>query len=216
MPCVILIGGGGNCKKIIDILLSYNVSIDGILDDVFVNQSIKFYRGTNIIGKISDIVQYEDSHVYVTIGNINFRRNFFHTYRNYRFPNLIHKTAYISESAWLGKGIIVHHGVYIGSDAVIGDFCHIDTNSSIEHDCRLGINVMVCPLVSFCGYSVIQNHCFIGTGTTVNNSSKEKQITIENNCMIGSGSVITKTIPENVLYYGTPPNVTMKPSPNRV
>lgn len=215
MTSVILIGGGGNCKKIIDILISHQINIDGILDDRYENETIPFYRNTYIIGKISNVRNYPNAHIYITIGNIGFRKQFSQTYSELLYPNLFHKNAYISDTVKLGKGIIVHHGVYIGSDAVIGDFCHIDTNASVEHDCILGSNVMICPLVSMCGNSKIDNNVFVGTGTTINNSTKMQPIVIGNNSFIGSGSLITRPIPENVLYYGTPTNKTIKSSPHK-
>ena len=215
MHSVILIGGGGNCKKVIDMLISYQIKIDGVLDDLYENDEIPFYRNTYIIGKTSNVRQYSNAQIYVTIGNIDFRKRFSQTYPELLYPNLFHKNAYISETVELGKGIIVHHGVYIGSDAVIGDFCHIDTNASVEHDCILGSNVMICPLVSMCGNSKIDNNVFVGAGTTINNSTKLQPIVIGNNSFIGSGSLITRSVPENVLYYGTPTNKTIKSSPHK-
>tara|TARA_B100000886_G_C20394148_1_gene479579 strand:+ start:819 stop:1469 length:651 start_codon:yes stop_codon:yes gene_type:complete len=210
---IILIGAGCNCKKIIDMLDSYNLKIYGVLDDKYEGDEINFYSNTKIIGKIKDVDNYSNYNIYVTIGSIIFRRNFFDKYNNLKYPNLIHKYSYISKTCKLGKGIIVHYGSYIGSDSVIDDFCHIDTNSCIEHDCKLGNNVMICPGVNFCGNSIIKNNVFIGAGSTVNNST-DKQIIIGNNCFIGSGSLIVKSINDNILYYGTPFNFRNKPSPH--
>jgi acetyltransferase EpsM len=210
---IILIGAGGNCKKIIDMLDSYNLKIYGILDDKFKGKNMNFYNNTKIIGKIQNVNNYSNCDIYVTIGCIIFRRNFFNKYNNLKYPNLIHKNCSISKTCKLGKGIIVHCGVYIGPDSIIEDFCHIDTNSCIEHDCNLGTNVMICPGVNFCGHSIIKNNVFIGTGTTVNDST-DKQIIIGNNCFVGSGSLIIKSVPDNILYYGTPFNYKMNPSPH--
>ena len=58
MHSVILIGGGGNCKKVIDMLISYQIKIDGVLDDLYENENIPFYRNTYIIGKTSNVRQY--------------------------------------------------------------------------------------------------------------------------------------------------------------
>lgn len=212
MP-IILIGGGGNSKKIIDMLVSQKKEIFGVLDDKYDDIKIPFYKQTQIIGRIEDVQKYKQMQIFITIGSIQFRKVFIETYPYLQYPNLIHEKAYVSPTATLGIGIIIHFGVYIGSDVSLHDFCHIDTNTTIEHDCVLGQNVMVCPLVSICGNCRIKNNVFIGSGTTVNNSTHEKEISIGNNCLIGSGSLITKKIDDGLLWFGTPKNITIKKSP---
>lgn len=206
MNKIILIGGGGNCKKIIDIIYSYNLKIEGILDDKFKNKTIDFYRNTKIIGKINSIEKYKEFNIIITIGNINFRTLFFEKYNEYNFINLSHKSCYISETAKLGKGIIIHYGVYVGPDVVIDNFCHLDTNSIVEHDCILNKNIMVCPNVTICGGVNVEDNVFIGASTTIINSTNEKKIILRKNSFIGAGSLINKNIGENILYYGTPLN----------
>ena len=76
----------------------YNFEIKGILDDKFNNNKIKFYKNIKIIGKISDINKYKDHDIILTIGNIDFRKNFFSKYKDFNYPNLIHKSCYISDS----------------------------------------------------------------------------------------------------------------------
>lgn len=206
MNKIILIGAGGNSKKIIDIIISQNLEIEGILDDKFENEIINFYRDTQIIGKINSIEKYKDFNIIVTIGNIKFRKYFFEKYYDYNFPNLFHKLCYISETAKMGRGIIIHYGVNVGPDTIIANFCHLDTNCIIEHDCILDNNVMICPNVTICGGVKVQDNVFIGASTTIINSSHSKEININKNCFIGAGSLITKSISENTLYYGTPLN----------
>ena len=207
---IILIGGGGNCKKIIDMIISKDMNIKGILDDTYNDIEITFYRETKIIGKISDLIKYKDCNIIVTIGSIDFRKDFFNKYVDYKFPNLIHTKSCISESSQLGKGIVIHYGVYVGPAVIIGDFCHLDTNSIIEHDCNLGNNIMVCPGVNICGGVIVENDVFIGAGTTIINSTNDKKITLNEKCIIGAGSLITKSIENNKLYYGNSFNYVLK------
>ena len=185
-------------------ILSQNMKIKGILDDKYNDSEIIFYRETKIIGKISDLVKYKIYNIIVTIGSIDFRKDFFNKYNDYNFPNLIHTQAFISESANLGKGIVIHYGVYVGPDVILGDFCHLDTNCIVEHDCILEKNIMVCPGVNICGGVEIKNDVFIGAGTTILNSTTNKKIILMNKCFIGAGTLITKSIEPNKLYYGTP------------
>lgn len=206
MKEIILIGGGGNCKKIIDLIYDNQLSIKGILDDKFENKTIDFYRNIKIIGKISSIEKYKDLNIVITIGSIKFRKEFFKKYHEYDFINLFHNSCYISELAKLGKGIIVHYGVYIGPDTIIDDFCHLDTNCIIEHDCILDKNVMICPNVTICGGVKVMENVFIGAGTTIINSTNDKEIILNEDCFVGAGSIVIKSINKEVLYYGMPLN----------
>ena len=207
---IILIGGGGNCKKIIDMILSKKLKIKGILDDKFDKNDITCYKNIKIIGKISDIINYKNYNIVVTIGNIDFRANFFNKYNNYKYINIIHNKSSVSDSANLGKGIIIHYGVYVGPNVIIKDFCHLDTSSIVEHDCILEKNIMVCPGTNICGGVEIKDNVFIGAGTTIINSTDNKKIILNNKCFIGAGSLITKSIESNKLYYGNPFNYTLK------
>lgn len=207
---IILIGGGGNCKKIIDIILSKNIKIIGILDDKFNNDEIIVYRNVKIIGKISDLPSYKNYDIVMTIGSIDFRLNFFNKYNDYKYPNIIHNNSSISYTANLGKGIVIHYGVYVGPDTIINDFCHLDTSSIVEHDCILEKNIMVCPNVTICGGVKIKDNVFIGAGSTIINSTHNKEIVLNKKCFVGAGSLITKTIESNKLYYGNSFNYSLK------
>lgn len=209
---IILIGGGGNCKKIIDMIISQNMKIKGILDDKYNDIEIDFYRNTKIIGKIDELSNYKEYDIILTIGSIDFRKDFFNKYNNYNFPNLFHTQACISESTNLGKGIVIHYGVYVGPDVIIGNFCHLDTNCIVEHDCILENNIMVCPGVNICGGVEIKNDVFIGAGTTIINSTNKKKIILNKKCFIGVGSLITNSIESNKLYYGNSFNYVLKDS----
>ena len=92
------------------------------------------------------------------------------------FIEIIDKISYVFDTAYFGKGIIIHYGVYVGPDTSIGNFCHLDTNCIIEHDCNLGSNVLVCPGV------IIENDVFIGAGTTIINSTINKEIRLHEKC----------------------------------
>ena len=207
---IILIGGGGNCKKIIDMIISQGIKIKGILDDKHNNIDVEFYRKIKIIGRISDLPSYKNYNIVMTIGSIDFRLNFFNKYNDYKFPNIIHDNSSVSDTAVLGKGIIIHYGVYVGPDTIINDFCHLDTSSIVEHDCILEKNIMVCPGVNICGGVKIKDNVFIGAGTTIINSTNNKEIVLNKKCFIGAGSLITKTIESNKLYYGNSFNYRLK------
>ena len=59
--------------------------------------------------------------------------------------------AVVNEGWKLGAGTAVFDGAVVNSGTVAGSVCILNTNSTVEHDCRLGDNVHVAPGATVCG-----------------------------------------------------------------
>src|SRR5258708_4185222 len=55
-----------------------------------------------------------------------------------RFASLVHPTARIGPTVTLGQGCIICPHVCIPCDAQIGDFVHINSNTTVAHDTVIG------------------------------------------------------------------------------
>jgi sugar O-acyltransferase (sialic acid O-acetyltransferase NeuD family) len=117
----------------------------------------------------------------------------------FSFANIIHKTALVSPSATLGRGVTLRAGAIIQSDAVVGDCVTIMEYSGIGHDTVVEDNVQIAAGVFIGGRCRVGKNTYIATGVPVKDS-----ITIGNNSVIGIGSVVSKDIPENVIAVGNP------------
>ena len=87
--------------------------------------------------------------------------------KGYSFPNVIHKSAQIEDSAKLGVGVQVFANAVISSNVVIGDNCIINSGAIISHDCVLGDNVHAAPGVVLGGDVVIGRDTLLGIGCTI-------------------------------------------------
>jgi len=202
---IILVGGGGHCVSIIEMIRSTDqYSIFGILDvQEKVGQEI---NGVKIIGTDNEIASYcKDGFSFIiSIGQLKsseLRRRLSNEIEENggNFATIIATSAYVSKTAKIGSGTVIGHkafvnaGVNIGTntiinsgaiiehDVTIGDFCHISTNSTINGDCTIG------------------NDVFVGSGCIVNLG-----INITNQTILGSGSVVIKDINESGFYTGIP------------
>jgi len=205
-PKILLIGAGGHCKVVLDLLLnSKDYTVAGILDlpDRLHDQVF----GVSVIGSDADLPKFFRKGIrycFVTIGSVGDCRVRVKLYNlaqkaGFKFPNLIHSSAMVSSQVVLGEGNYIAPGVIINAGTRIGNNCIINTGAIIEHDCKLGDFVHISPGVILSGAVSIADYTHVGTG-----SLAIQNVKIGANTVIGAGSVITKDIPAGVIAYGSP------------
>ena len=186
---LILVGGGGHCKSVIEVAESAGYTILGLV----------------VIGVDDDIPQYvEKAEFVITVGFIKnpaLRIKLYNKVKEAggKLATIVASTAHVSKYATLGEGTVVMHqafvnaGAQIGNnvilntftniehDAVVGDQCHISTGTMVNGDCKIGQNV------------------FVGSQSVLANG-----IEVGDNIIIGAGSVVRKSISQKGIYVGNP------------
>ena len=102
-------------------------------------------------------------YVFIAVGNNYHRRKEAHISRG-PFITLIHPKAYVSPTAYIGKGTIVMAGAVIQANVRIGEHCIINTGASVDHDCVLGDFVHVAPGTHLCGGVEVGDGCLLAVG----------------------------------------------------
>jgi len=200
---LILIGGGGHCKSVIDAAESAGYQIMGVLD--MPEEVGKEILSTKVIGTDDDIPQYVDKAEFViTVGFIKNPATRIKLYNRVKeaggkLATIIASTAYVSKYATIGEGTVVMHQAFVNAgakvgnnvilntftnvehDAVIGDQCHISTGTMVNGDCKVGAN------------------CFIGSQSVLANG-----ITVGDDIVVGAGSLVRKSINIKGIYSGNP------------
>jgi UDP-perosamine 4-acetyltransferase len=209
MEKIILVGAGGHCKVIIDIIKSNGkFEIVGITDkEVSPGNNI---LGVPIIGDDSvlpDVYKSGVRNAFVCIGalnNLKVRDKIQKNLNNIGFetPILIHPKAIVSPFAKIKSGTCVMAGAVINPGTTIAENCIINSGAVIEHDCNIGRNVHISPRACICGGVSIKEHSHIGAGSTIIQS-----INIGREVKIGAGAVVISDIGENVTAVGIPAKV---------
>lgn len=197
---VVIIGGGGHAKVIIDILRLNKIKIYGIYDDHLKKGTT--INGIKVRGKISSLPTSKPRLKYIcAIGNNQNRQKIVESIdSNLEWINAIHPTAWISDQAvTLGIGLTICAGAIIQTNTTIGDHSIINTKTSIDHDCQIGNFTHLAPGSTICGVVEIGNGTMIGAGSTIIQCRK-----IGENSLIGAGSNVIKDIPANVTAFGNP------------
>lgn len=207
MTKLILLGAGGHCESVIDVIESLSdYKIHGILDPLYENDKNYHVLGYHVMGNDDKIGEFVNSgfEFVITVGQIksaNIREKLFERVKAMkgRLPVIIAKNAYVSRHSFVGEGTVIMNSCMINSNSCIGKANIINTSANIEHGCVIGDFNHISTRVTINGGVTIGNRVFIGSGSIVN-----EQIVIENDIVIGSGSVIRKNIPLNTIAYGNP------------
>ena len=189
---LILIGGGGHCKSVIDAAESAGLTILGVLDTPDkVGEEVLGYK---IIGTDDNIPDYVDKAEFViTVGQIK-SSTIRHKIADKvikaggKFATIIASDAYVSKHAEIGEGTVVLHKAFVNAGAKVGKNCIINTMVNIEHDAEIGDFCHISTGTMVNGETKVGNDSFVGSGGTLYNC-----ITIAENSIIPAGSVVRKS-----------------------
>ena len=201
---LILIGGGGHCKSVIEVAESAGYEIKGILDmPDEVGEEV--LPGHKVIGTDDEIPQYvEECDFVITVGFIKNPALRIKLYNKVkaaggRLATIIASTAYVSKYAELGEGTVIMHHAFVNAGAKIGDNCIINTFVNIEHDAEVGNQCHISTGTMVNGECKIGENCFIGSQSVCANC-----IEIASDIIVGAGSVVRKSIRVKGIYAGNP------------
>ncbi len=90
-------------------------------------------------------------------------------------------------------------GVVVNCNVRIGEFCILNTNSSLDHDTTIGNYVSFAPKSCTGGGAAVGDYSAICLGTNVID-----RITIGEHTVIGAGSTVLHNQPSHIVAYGTP------------
>jgi len=202
---IILVGGGGHCKVVIDALRKASkFEVIGIVD---ANPNLKAVSEVKVVGDddiLEKIFKSKCKNAFISVGstgNPSVRVKLASKLKaiGFRLPAVIHPRSVIAKNALIGEGVFVAAAAVIGPDAKIGDNVIINTNSSVDHDCVISGFVHIAPGVTLSGGVKVGARTHIGTGSSI-----IEQVNIGADVVIGAGSVVVCDLPEGCKAYGTP------------
>lgn len=206
---LILIGGGGHCKSVIDVAESAGFSILGILDTTEnVGKKVLNYQ---IIGTDDQIIDYVDKALFIiTVGQIKdptlrikLQKKVMHC--GGQLATVIASTAHVSRYSNIGEGTVIMHQAVVNADAKVGEGCIINTFANIEHDAVVG---------DFCHIStgvMVNGNCIIGKGTFLGSQAAiVNGISITEDCVIAAGAIVRKDIQIKGIHSGNPATFKVK------
>jgi sugar O-acyltransferase (sialic acid O-acetyltransferase NeuD family) len=191
MNSIILIGGGGHCKSVIDVIEQENrFEIAGIVDRPELLGSD--VDGYSVIGNDSDLADLAKRYQYalITIGQVEsalLRIKLFDLAIKAGFilPIIISPRAYVSKHSTVGKGSIVMHDALINTSTIVGENCIINSKALIEHNCKISSHCHISTQATINGNVSIGECSFVGSSSTT-----KQGIFIKQYSFIKAGSVV--------------------------
>ena len=206
MQKIVLIGGGGLAKILLDIIKSFTeYEIVGILDSRFKVGHV--IQGVSVLGSDDLLLKLYANNVKnacVAVGSIkagNRRKTLYEKARHIGFamPSLIHPQAIVSKSSEIQEGVCIMAGAIVQIGSSIGENVLIYSGAIVEHECQIRKNSHICPGVTLSGGCVIGENSYIGAGATI-----VQGIKIGKNVTVGAGSVVISDVPDDVTVKGVP------------
>ena len=193
---VLLQGGGGHAKVVLDLLLGEGIVVPALVDAKFTGDMFGVPRM-----KEYDPTFERDAFVIVAIGDNAIRKRVAESTKH-TFTNAIHRSAIISSSVTLGLGNMILHGAIVQAQSTIGNHVIINTGAQVDHDCVVEDFAHIAPRVVLCGNVTVGEGTLIGAGATVIPGKK-----IGKWATIGAGAVVVKDIPDFAVAVGHPARI---------
>ena len=169
---IILIGGGGHCHSVIDVIEQENkYEIIGILDKKeLIGNNILGYK---VIGCDDDLetIFKTCKNAIITIGQIEsntIRVKLFNKLKEIGFtlPVIASPLAYVSKHSLIDEGTIIMHHSLVNANVKIGKNCIVNTKALIEHDVIIEDNCHISTASVLNGSVVVKENTFFGSNST--------------------------------------------------
>ena len=190
---IAIIGNGGFAKEI-----SYSFAKENY--DYFIHK--KYIQENDNITKAIEDLDFDRYKILLGIGDPNIRKKIVDSFpKEAEYMTYIDKHAKILniDTVNIGKGSVICAGSILTTNINIGDFCQINLNSTIGHDCNIGNYLTTAPGVHISGNCNIGDLNYYGTNTALKNN-----LNLINNITVGMNSNIIKNIDEEGVYVGNP------------
>jgi sugar O-acyltransferase (sialic acid O-acetyltransferase NeuD family) len=209
MQKILIIGSSGHAKVVIDIIEKEGrFQIIGLLDRFRAREELTL--GYPVLGSEEDlpqlITQYSITGVLIAIGDNFIRsevaRQITNSFPGLEFITTIHPSACIARDVSIGRGSVIMAGVSVNPCCAIGDFCILNTQSSLDHDSILDDYSSLAP------YSVTGGNCRIGAYSAIGiGAVLINGIEIAAHTLVGAGSTVLQSIGSYAVAYGTPAKI---------
>lgn len=200
---LILVGGGGHCKSVIEVAEQAGFEILGILDTPDkVGSRVSGYPVLGTDDAIADYVG--QARFLVTVGQIQSPRLRIRLHERIlqaggELACVIASTAIVSSRACIEAGSVVMQGAIVNAGAKIGRGCIINTRADIEHDAHIGDFCHISTGAIVNGDCRVGRETFVGSGAVIANA-----VILPAQTLIGAGSVVIQSIHTAGTYVGNP------------
>jgi sugar O-acyltransferase (sialic acid O-acetyltransferase NeuD family) len=192
---VVILGGGGHARVVIDALRCAGHVIAGVIDpEADVAETLPddiTWLGKDLSKLRPDEMELAIGVGSVDVGDKNPRPALFAEAKAGGFEVLSfrHPSAIVAGDVELGEGWQIMAGAILQPGVRLGVNCIVNTGASLDHDCWIGDHVHIAPGVVLSGTVAVGDGCHLGTGAVV-----IQNIRIGAGAMIAAGAIVTRDV----------------------
>jgi len=112
---------------------------------------------------------------------------------------VIHPDATVGMGVNIGKGSFIAPGAIVNANSLLGDFCILNTNSSLGHDGKMENFSSMASGVCTGGNLLLGQYSAISLGANV-----IENITVGKHSIVGAGSLVIDDVEGHSVVYGSP------------
>lgn len=200
---VVVLGSGGHAKVVIELLRGMQCyQVIGCVAPA--SPASETVLGVPRMGDDEALAEIRATGVnlaFVAIGDnqLRSRLSLLATAQGFQLVNAISRQAAVSPAAQLAQGVAIMAGANVGPDCVVGQGVIINSNASVDHDVHLADYVHIGPGATLAGCVSVGEFAFVATGSSVIPGQR-----IGARSVVGAGAVVVRSIPDDVIAYGSP------------
>ena len=171
---LVLIGGGGHCKSVLDSALAMNVFEKIVITDADLPEGSQIFQcevaGTDAV--LPELRTKGFDYAFITVGSIKtcdlrIKLSVMARKLGFLFPVICDPAACVSPKAVIGGGTFIGKRAVVNADVIVGQHCIINTGAILEHECQIGNFTHVSVGSILCGNVCVGDESFIGAGSTL-------------------------------------------------
>ncbi|MFZ6755311.1 acetyltransferase [Undibacterium sp. Dicai25W] len=203
---IIIVGAGGLGREIYSLLKpeadACHIRIAGFVDDTLpVSDMLNENYPVPLLGSISSYVPVENDYLVLAIGDPRAKLELAKALeeKGAKFFSFIHPNAVVSDTAKIGKGVVIYPYCFISADSEISDFVMINCHSGAGHDVFVGDGSTICAHVDLTGHVKVGKAVFIGSHASI-----LPNVEIGDYAKIGAGAIVVRRVKESATVYAQP------------
>lgn len=201
---IVLIGGGGHCRSVLDVTLRINAFDEIVITDSGIPAGTQI-MGCEVVGgdeRLPQLFEEGFRYAFPAVGSIedtDLRQTLFRRASKigFLFPNLVDPSAVIGTDVTFGYGIFVGKQAVVNAGTVIEDMAIINTGAVIEHGCHIGSFSHISVGAALCGGVSVENGVFVGSHATAVQGTR-----IGRGSVIGAGALVLGDVPGETRVVG--------------
>lgn len=204
MSKLVLIGGGGHCKSVLDAAVQSGVWESIVITDSSYPQK-DHVLDCQIAGN-DDVLPFlfdsgfMDAFIAVGgVGSVSIREELAEKAKKigFKFPIIKDVTSVVSPHAKIMEGAFIGKNVVVNADATVGRHCIINTGAIIEHECAVGDFSHVSVGSIICGGTHIGEKSFVGAGSVI-----IQGVNLGKGVVVGAGSTVISDVEDEMKVKG--------------